>query len=70
MSAAWAEIVIRTLRNLVAIICAAILVPGDVSVLASPSVTTSRPRRRKRPASRQNSWIPWWLQSRSTPTPC
>ena len=44
MSAAWAEVPIRTMRNLVAIICAAILVPGDMSVFASPSVTTDRLR--------------------------
>jgi hypothetical protein len=36
MSAAWAELPIRTMRNLAAIICAAILVPGDMSVFASP----------------------------------
>ena len=35
---------IRTMRNLVAIMCAAILVPGDMSVFASPSVTTDRLR--------------------------
>ena len=34
MSAAWAELVMRTMRNLVAIICAAILVPGDMNVMA------------------------------------
>jgi hypothetical protein len=36
MSAARSEFVMRTLRNLVAIICAAILVPGDVNVMAIP----------------------------------
>ena len=34
MSASWSELPIRTLRNLVAILCAAILVPGDISALA------------------------------------
>jgi len=33
MSASWSEFPIRMLRNLVAIICAAILVPGDISAL-------------------------------------
>jgi len=37
MSAAWAELPIRAIRNLVAIMCAAILVPGDMSVFASPA---------------------------------
>ena len=43
MSAARAEIVIRTLRNLVAIICAAILVPGDVNVIAIPASPQAAP---------------------------
>ncbi len=43
MSAAKAEIVIRTLRNLVAIICAAILVPGDVNVMAIPASGQAAP---------------------------
>ena len=37
MSAVWTELVIRTMRTLVAIMCAAILVPGDMSVFASPA---------------------------------
>ena len=36
MNAFWAEIPIRVTRNLVAISCAAILVPGDLSSLARP----------------------------------
>ena len=36
MNASWAEIPIRVTRNLVAISCAAILVPGDLSSLARP----------------------------------
>ena len=43
MSAARAEIVMRTLRNLVAIICAAILVPGDVNVMAIPASGQAAP---------------------------
>jgi len=37
MSASWSELPIRVLRNLVAIICSAILVPGDISALARPT---------------------------------
>ena len=37
MSASWSELPIRVLRNLVAIICAAVLVPGDISALAPPA---------------------------------
>ena len=51
MSAARAEIVMRTLRNLVAIICAAILVPGDVNVMAIQ-------RQDKPPPSEQAARIP------------
>jgi len=43
MSAARSEFVMRTLRNLVAIICAAILVPGDVNVMAIPASGQAAP---------------------------
>jgi Protein of unknown function (DUF3300) len=43
MNAAWAELPIRTMRNLVAIICAAILMPGDMSVFANPPSPQTAP---------------------------
>jgi hypothetical protein len=43
MSVAWADLVVRNLRNLVAILCAAMLVPGEMSVLAIPVSSQAAP---------------------------
>ena len=37
MNASWLKLLTRAIRNLVAIICAAILVPGDLSSQATPA---------------------------------
>ena len=55
MNAFWAEIPIRVTRNLVAISCAAILVPGDLSSLARPMLRKRPQPRKKRSVYRQTA---------------
>jgi hypothetical protein len=60
MSASWSELPIHALRDLVAILCAAMLVPGDISVLArtaSPQEAAATEEAARIPAEQLDSLV-------------
>ena len=61
---------IQIIRNLAAIICSLVLVPGDMSLLARPAPLQAAAADGEAALIPADSSILWWLQSRFILTPC